>query len=129
MLTREPATISEYVIRSAEREVARYRADGIVIATPHGSSGYARSSGGAIVASDIAALSVVPISAYRTADDHWVLPSVSLTVARDETPVDVFADEQSVGEVAFEETLDVRPGRSFETIRLPQSRSPYDNGA
>jgi NAD+ kinase len=46
------------------RPLSRYGCDGLVIATPTGSTAYAFSAGGPVVAPDVAALVFVPISAH-----------------------------------------------------------------
>jgi NAD+ kinase len=46
------------------RPLSRYGCDGIVLATPTGSTAYAFSAGGPVVAPDVEALLLVPISAH-----------------------------------------------------------------
>jgi NAD+ kinase len=46
------------------RPLSRYGCDGLVLATPTGSTAYAFSAGGPVVAPDVAALVLVPISAH-----------------------------------------------------------------
>lgn len=101
--TAEPATISEFAIDTLDENdsvdgdetlVARVRADGVVVATPAGSRGYARAAGGPVVVPGSDVLSVVSVAPFATDPDHWVLPlsRLSLTVERDETDVEVFVD-------------------------------------
>jgi len=54
----------EVVAEVDGRPLSRYGCDGLVIATPTGSTAYAFSAGGPIVAPDVAALVMVPISAH-----------------------------------------------------------------
>lgn len=98
LMTVEPARISEYAIFEPADPVpiGRVRADGVVVATPAGSSGYARAAGGAVLASG-AGLSVVPVSPFATATETWVLDDeVIARVERDDCDVRLIAD----GEVA-----------------------------
>ncbi|WP_338728096.1 ATP-NAD kinase [Haladaptatus sp. DJG-WS-42] len=93
LVTTEPARISEYAISSMGERVAEFRADGVVVATPAGSHGYARAAGGSVVApSELA--SIVPISPFAIDRSHWVLPmaDLSVSVVRDEAEVELLAD-------------------------------------
>lgn len=116
LVTSEPAHISEYGVaryRSDAPAVAHvdeaadddwvmvdeFRADGVVVATPLGSTGYSRAAGGAVVGPNAGA-SVVPVSPYATQTDTWVfqLP-LRLSVERDDTPVSLVVDDAVVREV------------------------------
>jgi NAD+ kinase len=105
----EPARISEYTVSSAGDRIATLRADGVVVATPAGSTGYARAASGPIVAPGTGVVAVVPVSPFATDADHWVLPDdgVGLRVERDETPVRLVADGRAVGSAD--------PGRDLAT--------------
>jgi len=107
LVTGEPARISEYAVSNAGERVASFRADGVVVATAAGSTGYARAAGGPVVAPGPGVVAVVPISPFATDADHWVLPAdgVGLAVERDETPVRLVADGHDAGAV--------EPGRSL----------------
>lgn len=98
LVTEQPARISEYTVRSRGERVARFRADGVVVATPVGSHGYARTAGGPVVAPGTG-LAVVPIAPFATDADNWVLPveELELRVERDEAAVELLADDRRVG--------------------------------
>ena len=99
LMTTEPAKISEYALHADGRVVDRFRADGVVVATPLGSHGYARAAGGPIVEPGTG-LTVVPVSPFATNADAWVLqPGFRLAVERDESRVSLFADDREVGDV------------------------------
>jgi NAD+ kinase len=117
LVTSEPAHISEYSVSHFRPEssadaplieataddwvtVDEFRADGVVVATPLGSTGYARSAGGAVVGPN-AGVSVVPVSPYATRTDTWVFqPPLRFSVERDDTPVSLVIDDEVVGDVA-----------------------------
>ncbi len=125
VMTREPATISEFAIRYRGREIAEYRADGIVVATPPTSNAYARSAGGPLVDPGMPAAVVVPVAPYRTNPDEWVLSEeLEVTVVRDEGAVGLFLDGEPAGELACGDRTTVRPEGRYRSIRVEASQSP-----
>ena len=60
-LMRPDRKLSVIRVRVDGGEWMQYRSDGIVVATPVGSTGYALSAGGPIISHDVACLSVLPI--------------------------------------------------------------------
>jgi len=65
LMAAEPARISEFAVRTGDDTVSRFRADGVVAATPAGSAGYSRNAGGPVVAHGTGVASVVPIAPSR----------------------------------------------------------------
>lgn len=101
LVTDEPARISEYTVRCGGERVSTFRADGVVAATPAGSTGYADAAGGPVVAPGTDVVAVVPVAPFATDTDHWVLPEddLELVVERDETPVHLLVDGRDTGPV------------------------------
>ena len=123
LVTAEPARISEYSVLSDGDEIDRFRADGVVVATPLGSHGYAHSAGGPVLAPPDDSLVTVPIAPFAIGADRWVLPltETTLRVEREDAPVDCFADVDRVGAVTPGEPVRIRPDGVVRFVR-PEGR-------
>ncbi len=92
LVTEEPARISEFSVRPARGRAESFRADGVTVATPFGSGGYANAVGGPIVELG-GGLSVVPIAPFTTRTDARVAAErVTLSVERETEPVSLVVD-------------------------------------
>lgn len=127
LATSDPAHISEFTVRSGGDRVARFRADGVVVATPTGSHGYARAADGPIVAPGTGVGPVVPVAPFATDQDRWVLPldGIELRVERDESPVELLADDRRVGPVASNVPVEITVEDSFSVAVVAESRGFY----
>ena len=65
----------EFEMYARDQLVFRLRADGLVLATPAGSTAYALSAGGAIIHPEIEAISVVPICPHTVSNRPIILPA------------------------------------------------------
>lgn len=123
LLTAEPARISEFAVESAiAGHVDQVRADGIVVATPAGSHGYAAAGNGPLLAPGTG-LAVVPIAPFRIDRTCWVVPSkpVTLEVRRDEATVAVEVDGHEIDDVGNDATLRFAPDDTFVTLAVEES--------
>ena len=64
------------------REIYTVRGDGVIIATPTGSTAYSMSAGGPIVAPEVSSVIVTPICPYTLAARSLVLPDTAEVSAR-----------------------------------------------
>ena len=117
LVTAEPARLSEYAVSVGDRTHAEFRADGVVVATPLGSSGYGRAAGGPLLEPGVG-VAVVPIAPFATHTDTWVVePPLSVRVERDDT-VTVFADSSqlAVGESSL--TAEITGGEPLSVVDI-----------
>lgn len=93
-------------------EFATYRADGLIIATPTGSTAYSFSAGGPVVDPGVDALVLTPVASHSLFDRPLVLPAdAEITVtARTDRLVRVNVDKTDLGQIGEGETVDIRRG-------------------
>jgi NAD+ kinase len=97
-------------------EIGSYRSDGLVIATPTGSTGYSMAAGGPILDPEMEAQIISPICPFTLSNRPLVLPSrqaLQITVCREQrSGVLLTCDGQ--------ETFDLEPG-DLVTIKHSQN--------
>jgi NAD+ kinase len=76
-ITARPAKILTFRVSLDESLIEELRADGVVIATPTGSTAYAMSAGGPIVDPRVDASLVVPLAPFKLSARPWVVPASS----------------------------------------------------
>lgn len=105
-------------------EIAAYAADGIVLATPTGSTAYSLSAGGPVVVPTLDSIIVTPISAHTLAVRPLVLgPDADVTVHAEgeESERLVTVDGQVGTTLGHSESLVVRKAeRSVVLVRFPE---------
>jgi len=100
LVTVEPARISEFAIGFVGGADEAFRADGVVVATPLGSDGYADAVGGPVVEPG-GGLSVAPIAPFRTRTDTWIAADrLSVSVERETESVALVVDGEERAVVA-----------------------------
>jgi NAD+ kinase len=123
----EPAKISGYRVSTTEETLARFRSDGVVAATPLGSTGYARAAGGPVLAPGTGVV-VVPIGPFSTRSSHWVLrPDLGLTVDRREGDVTLLLDGREVRRVGPDTTVRLRQDRTLSLLRVSDGGRDWKN--
>jgi NAD+ kinase len=104
--------------------IASFAADGVVLATPTGSTAYSLSAGGPVVAPNVHSIVVSPISAHALAIRPIVLaPDETIEVRSDPDDDDVLVtvDGQVSATLASEEVVSVsRAGHAVTLVRFPE---------
>jgi NAD+ kinase len=92
-------------------EVARYSADGVIAATPTGSTAYSLSAGGPVIVPTVESILLTPVSPHTLAMRPLVLPptaKLSLEVFREATELLITVDGQVGAMFSSGETLHVQ---------------------
>lgn len=103
--------------------VASFVCDGLIVATPVGSTGHALSAGGPILHRDTAALVIEPICPHTLSNRPVVIPNdrlVALRIADQRKKLLLSVDGQSHGWLESGDLLEIRKApESVQFIRLP----------
>jgi NAD+ kinase len=103
-----------------------YRADGLIIATPTGSTAYALSAGGPIVFPSLGAIVLAPICPHTLSNRPVVLPDsfeMEVRVRSDDGGAMLTVDGQQTARVASNDAVRVRRGRN--SVALVRSSHAY----
>jgi NAD+ kinase len=109
------ARMIDLEVRVESALVASYRSDGLIVATPTGSTAYNLSAGGPLVAPDLPAIVLTPICPHTLSQRPLVLP--------DHVQIDVALRSASDAEL----TLDGQVGRTLgarDRLRVTRSKHP-----
>ena len=105
--------------------------DGLIVATPTGSTAYALSCGGPIIRPNVDALVIVPIAPHTLSDRPLVVRSSSQITVRVEPRTDsqraeVACDGETFGEIGRDDTLTIRVAEETVQLLHPRGQSYYD---
>jgi NAD+ kinase len=89
IVTTRPAKMFAFRILVDGHELDCLRADGIVFATPTGSTAYAMSAGGPIVDPKVGGIVIVPLAPYKLSSRPWVVSAGSRITVE---PIPAFKD-------------------------------------
>ena len=108
VLTSRPSKISHFRIHVDGKLMEEFRADGVVMATPTGSTAYAMSAGGPIVDPRVDGIIIVPLAPYKLSSRPWVVPGTSqikLELLREDKESMVVVDGQYMVNVTTKDVL------------------------
>ncbi len=103
-----------------------YRADGLIIATPTGSTAYALSAGGPIVYPTLNAIVLAPICPHTLSNRPVVLPDsyeIEIQVKAPDHDTTFTVDGQESAQLGPADTIKIHRGRHF--VSLIRSAHPY----
>lgn len=126
---RETGRMIDFETRIADRYVNTHSGDGLIVASPTGSTAYALSCGGPILEPLLEAMVVVPICPHTLSDRPIVVPSsLSITIKllkRHDTTAEVGVDGHSLGELAAEDKLSICGSENRITLIHPPGYDYY----
>ncbi|HEV3270268.1 MAG TPA: NAD(+)/NADH kinase [Candidatus Rhabdochlamydia sp.] len=101
-----------------------FEADGIIIATPNGSTAYSLSAGGPIISPDLEALVLTPICPHTISNRPIVLPAnqkIQIEYLSNYDPIEIHADGLNYYELKKSEIFEItRSQKNFKLVSLPR---------
>lgn len=114
--------IVEVVTAVDHRPVSRYAGDGVIVATPTGSTAYAFSAGGPVVWPNVDAVVLVPLSAHALFSRPLVLSPTSTVEIELLSTASAWADSRRGGDFAAGSQVRInKSDRDFKLMRLDES--------
>jgi len=123
------ARMIQYAISVDGREIAKLRADGLVVATPTGSTAYSLSAGGPILQPYVPAILLTPICPHTLSFRPTVISSDSRIRIELRTPgeeVYLTLDGQRGGEMNGDDTVEIRKADSVLQLVTSPKRNYFD---
>lgn len=121
LLTSRPGRMLHLHVSVEGQELLRLRADGLIFATPTGSTAYAMSAGGPIVDPRIEAILLVPLAAFTlTARPILADPESTVSVRVDE-PAILSADGQAAGRLSARRAMVVSKAKQSARFVKPET--------
>ncbi len=127
---RDTGRMLDFETRIAGRYVNTYMGDGLIVATPTGSTAYALSCGGPIIEPQLDAIVVVPICPHTLSVRPIVIPAnqkIEVTLLeRDDTNAEISVDGHSMGAFGPEDQLLIEPSENRITLIHPPGYDFYE---
>jgi NAD+ kinase len=109
--------------------VARYRADGLIVATPTGSTAYSLAAGGPIVDPRLEALVITPICPHMLTNRPLVIPDsarVEIDVGKTEAPAYLTLDGQVGFQLESNDRIEVTQSANRVLLVQPPRKNYFD---
>jgi NAD+ kinase len=127
---RETGRMVDFETRIAGHFVNSHSGDGLIVATPTGSTAYALSCGGPIIEPLLDAIVVVPICPHTLSDRPIVVPSkLAIEISllwRDDTKAEVSVDGHSLGALEASDRLVISESAQRITLIHPPGYDYYE---
>jgi NAD+ kinase len=127
---RETGRMVDFETRIDGGYINTHAGDGLIVATPTGSTAYSLSCGGPIVEPGLDAVVLVPICPHTLSDRPIVIPAsrtIEVTLLeRDSTKAEVVIDGRSVGELTPDDRLTISASDERLTLIHPPGYDYYD---
>ena len=116
--------IADIGVEDSIGNVVKFRADGLILATPQGSTAYSFSSGGPILAHDVASILLTPISPHSLFNRSVIFNSsekIKITNFGD-SPLNIFVDGRCVGDLASGKSCWIRKAdKTFKVLTFTKN--------
>lgn len=126
---RETGRMLDFVTRIGEQYVNTHAGDGLIVATPTGSTAYALSCGGPIIEPQLDAIVVVPVAPHTLSVRPIVIPSnhaIELRLLeREGIKAEITVDGDSIGEIRPEDRLRISASGKTLTLLHPPGYDFY----
>jgi len=126
----ESGRMVDFETRIAGRYVNTHAGDGLIVATPTGSTAYSLSCGGPIIEPMLDAIALVPICPHSLSDRPIVVPARHqidvVLIQRSDARADVIIDGRSQGELLPSARLTIKAAADRITLIHPPGHDFYD---
>lgn len=126
---RETGRMVDFSTRVDGVFVNTHSGDGMIVATPTGSTAYSLSCGGPIISPQLDAVVVVPVCPHTLTDRPIVIPADQsievVLLERDETKASITVDGRSMGEIRPVDRMIISKGKQRITLVHPPSYDFY----
>lgn len=105
-----------------QRKLITYNADGLIVATPTGSTAYSLSAGGPIVYPSLPAFILTPICPHSFTQKPIVIPdskTIDITMEDENRSVNLTIDGQESIPIAYKDRIHIRRHGVVQFVRLP----------
>ncbi len=127
---RDTGRMVDFETRVADRYVNTHSGDGLIVATPTGSTAYALSCGGPIIEPQLDAVVVVPVCPHTLTDRPIVIPASQpievRLLERADTNAEITVDGHAIGAIQKKDRLLIGPASSRITLIHPPGYDFYD---